>query len=209
MLRHQFSRLIVHVNTGCVSLASPAVSQLKSITVGSLDWLGLWSGTALPAYADLPIYQGVEAARPVSPLNGLYHKVSPIAPILLDCDGSLTISGHVIGWRESLTYDVLVPKKQSLCISVEIAARGHHCMGVCNNRHWRKTLKSSLACWFWINRVFPDAQNLAFWHIFNQNDPPPPKKKDLCFLSIYLPVHLNLRGGRKVVFRYIPGAKGC
>ena len=28
-------------------------------------------------------------------------------------------------------------------------------------------------------------------------------------LSIYLPVHLNLRGGRKVVFRYIPGAIGC
>ena len=28
-------------------------------------------------------------------------------------------------------------------------------------------------------------------------------------LFIYLPVHLNLRGGRKVVFRYIPGAKGC
>ena len=26
--------------------------------------------------------------------------------------------------------------------------------------------------------------------------------------TIYLPVHLNLRGGRKVLFRYIPGAKG-
>ena len=33
--------------------------------------------------------------------------------------------------------------------------------------------------------------------------------KFIIFLqSIYLPLHLKLRGGRKVVFRYIPGAKG-
>ena len=31
----------------------------------------------------------------------------------------------------------------------------------------------------------------------------------MLILSNYLPVHLNLREGRKVVFRYIPGAKGC
>ena len=43
--------------------------------------------------------QSVEAARPVSPLNGLYHKVSIVAPFLLDCSGLLPISSHVIGVR--------------------------------------------------------------------------------------------------------------
>ena len=41
--------------------------------------------------------QGVEAARPVSPLNGSYHKVSTVAPFLLDYSGLLPIPGHVIG----------------------------------------------------------------------------------------------------------------
>ena len=31
---------------------------------------------------------------------------------------------------------------------------------------------------------------------------------ELFYISIYLPLHLNLRGGRKVVFRYIPEAGG-
>ena len=41
--------------------------------------------------------QGVEAARPVSPLNGSYHKVSTVLPFLLNCSGLLPIPGHVIG----------------------------------------------------------------------------------------------------------------
>ena len=40
--------------------------------------------------------QGVEAARPVSPLNGSYHKVSTVALFLLDCSGLLPIPDHVI-----------------------------------------------------------------------------------------------------------------
>ena len=41
--------------------------------------------------------QGVEAAGPVSPINGSNHKVSTFVPILLDCSGLLPIPGHVIG----------------------------------------------------------------------------------------------------------------
>ena len=46
---------------------------------------------------------GVRRARriltkgPVSPLNASYHKVSTVAPSLLDCSGYLPIPGHVIG----------------------------------------------------------------------------------------------------------------
>ena len=31
--------------------------------------------------------QGVEAAKPVLPLNGSYHKVSTVAAFLLNCSG--------------------------------------------------------------------------------------------------------------------------
>ena len=45
--------------------------------------------------------QGVEAARPVSPLNVSYHKVSTVAPFLLDCSDLLPIPGHVNGVSRS------------------------------------------------------------------------------------------------------------
>ena len=41
--------------------------------------------------------QGVEAARPVSPLNGSYHKVSTVVSLLLECSGLLPVPGHMIG----------------------------------------------------------------------------------------------------------------
>ena len=41
--------------------------------------------------------QDVEAARPVSPLNGSYQKVSNVASFLLDCSGYSPIPGHAIG----------------------------------------------------------------------------------------------------------------
>ena len=41
--------------------------------------------------------QGVEVARLVSPLNGSNHKLSTVAPFLLDCSSLLPIPGDVIG----------------------------------------------------------------------------------------------------------------
>ena len=58
-----------------------------------------WRLTRLANYRRMPISpnfnQGVEAARPVSPLNGSYHKVSTNAPFLLDYSGLLPIPRHV------------------------------------------------------------------------------------------------------------------
>ena len=74
----------------------------------------------------------MEAARPVSPLNGSYHKVSTVAPFLLDCNGLLPIPGHVIGVSgragEAAAYAVLVPKINSDC---KMRARVCVCVCVC------------------------------------------------------------------------------
>ena len=71
-----------------------------------LTWT-TWRLTRQTHYHCTPISpnlnQGVEAARLVSPLNGSYHKVSTVAPFLLDCSGLhvLHIPGHVISVSRS------------------------------------------------------------------------------------------------------------
>ena len=67
-----------------------------------LIWIR-WPLTRPAHYRRTPILpnfnQGVEAARPVSPLNGSYRKVSSVEPVLLDCSGLLPIPGHVVSVR--------------------------------------------------------------------------------------------------------------
>ena len=76
-------------------------------------------------YAELVEFRpNLEVARYVLPLNGSYHKVSTIALSLLNCSSYLPIPIHVIsvirhrncrhkgGADESVTYAILVPKKQ-------------------------------------------------------------------------------------------------
>ena len=52
---------------------------------------------ALPAYANLAEFQPRRGSGEAcfTPLNGSYHKVSTVAPFLLDCSGLLPIPGHV------------------------------------------------------------------------------------------------------------------
>ena len=75
---------------------------------------------ALPAYANLAEFQPRRGSGEAcfTPLNGSYHKVSTVAPFLLDCSGLLPIPGHVIGvsrsCRRGSDDTVLVPKKRSL-----------------------------------------------------------------------------------------------
>ena len=56
--------------------------------------------------------------RPVLPLNGSYHKVNTVAPLLLDFSHLLPIPGHVIGvsrrHRRGSGECCLVPKKHTV-----------------------------------------------------------------------------------------------
>ena len=57
-----------------------------------------WRLTLQAHYRLMPNFnQGMEAARPVSPLNGSCNKVNTVVPVLLNCSGSLPIPYHVNG----------------------------------------------------------------------------------------------------------------
>ena len=76
---------------------------------------------ALPAYANLvEIQPRCGSSKACLPLNGSYHKVSTVAPFLLDCSGLLPIPGHLIGIsvkrRRGSGIRLLVPEKHSLCL---------------------------------------------------------------------------------------------
>ena len=68
-----------------------------------LDHVGAHPIGPLPEYANLAEFQlkcGSGEAF-FTPLNGSYHKLSTVAPYLLDCRGLLPIPGHVIGVSQS------------------------------------------------------------------------------------------------------------
>ena len=89
--RHRLERENTHVLKGWVSLASPGVRRLLGTRLIWITWrLTRWAHYRRTSI--LPNFnQGVEAARPVSPLT--VSKVITVAPFLPDCSGLLPLIG--------------------------------------------------------------------------------------------------------------------